>query len=269
MQFKYYDPRENRLIYICKEANPNYWDEFWKSRIQKNIYKSKVSRWNYVIKKTKKFLPLGSRVLEGGCGNGIQVFKLHKAGFNTIGLDNSPLTVKYLKKNYPGLYFEFGDVREIPFEDNYFDGYWSFGVIEHFYEGYESILKEMHRVIKPGKYLFLIFPHMSTCRRKKAKSGKYPVWDNSNLIKDFFQFALDEDRVKKDVENNGFCFIEKKKLSGLSGLRDEVRFLFPLIDKMYNSKIDFIRPIKTIISIILTPFFSNSILLVFRKKEIG
>lgn len=267
MQFKYYDPGENRLVYVYREASPDYWDEFWKSQIQKDLYKLKVSRWNHVVRRTKKFLSFGSRILEGGCGNGMQVFRLHKAGFNTIGMDNSPSTINYLKKNYPELNFKFGDVREIPFQDNSFDGYWSFGVIEHFYEGYESILKEMHRVIKPGKYLFLSFPHMSACRKKKARSGKYPIWDNSKPIKDFFQFALDEDRVRKDFERNGFCLIEDKKLSGLFGLRDEAGLFFPLIDKIYNCKVSFIRPIKTVISMILAPYFSNSILLVLRKKE--
>lgn len=270
MQIKYYEPEENRLIYIYKEATKEYWDELWKSQIQKNLNKSRISKWNYVIRKTKKYLPKCSKLLEGGCGNGIQVFKLHKSGFHTVGLDYSPLTINYLKKNYTELNFTQGDVRDIPFDDEYFDGYWSFGVIEHYYEGYKSIVKEMYRVIKPGKYLFLAFPHMSKIRRRKARRGKYPIWvHHSDGSKDFFQFALDEDNVIKDVENNGFYFIEKKKLSGLSGLRDEAGFFLPIIDKIYNCKVNFVKPIKTIISIILTHHFSNSILLIFRKKTVN
>lgn len=271
MQFKYYkycDPDKNRLVCIYREATPSYWDELWKSQTKKNLYESKVSKWNYVLRKTMKYLPKGSTILEGGCGNGIQVFKLHKSGFHIIGMDYSPLTINWLKKNYAELNFTFGDVRDMPFDDDFFDGYWSFGVIEHFYEGYESIIKEMYRVIKPNKYLFLTFPHMSKIRRKKVKLEKYPIWNNnSNLSKDFFQFELDEESVRKDVENCGFCFIEKKKLSGLSGFRDESGFLFPFTDKFYNCKSVFIKPIKTLISIILTPYFSNSILLIFRKKQ--
>lgn len=267
----YYSLETNRLVFIYKKANPNYWDEHWKSKIQKDLYKVKVSRWNYVIRTSKKYLPKGGKILEGGCGDGIQVFKLHKYGFDVIGLDYSPLTINYLKDKYPELKFIYGDVRDIPFENDYFDGYWSFGVIEHYYEGYESIVKEMHRVIKPGKYLFLTFPHMSKIRRRKSRRGKYPIWDhNYEEIKDFFQFALDEDNVIKDVENNGFYFIEKKKLSGLSGFRDGSCFLIPWIDKFYNCNMVLVKPMKTLISIILTPYFSNSILLIFRKnKEIS
>lgn len=270
MQDKYYDPENNRLIYIYKKATPDYWDQTWEKELHANLRRLKVSKWNYVIGKTKKFLPYGASVLEGGCGTGIQVFKLHEAGFKTTGLDYSPGTIHYLKENYPELDIRYGDVREIPFEDDSFDGYWSFGVIEHFYEGYSAIVSEMYRVIKPGKYLFLAFPHMSTYRRKKAGAGKYPAWNHDpDEIENFFQFALDEDRVIPDIEDNGFSYIEKKKLSGLSGFRDESGPLFSLIDKIYNCKLKFIKPFKTLISIALTPYFSNSILLIFKKKENG
>ena len=40
------------------------------------------------------------------------------------------------------------DLDDLPVEDESVDGYWSLGVIEHFYDGYGEILSEMHRVIK-------------------------------------------------------------------------------------------------------------------------
>ena len=132
-EMKYYDSESNRLVYIYKKACSDYWDELWKNQIKKNLYIKKVSKWGYVIRKTTKFLPKGSIILEGGCGTGIQVYKLQKFGFHAIGLDYSPNTINYLNENYPELNFLLGDVRDIPFCDNYFDGYWSFGVIEHYY----------------------------------------------------------------------------------------------------------------------------------------
>jgi len=59
------------------------------------------------------------------------------------------------------LYF-FSDVRKLNFPDHYFDGYWSLGVIEHFYKGYDEIIHKIYRVLHPGGFLFLTVPEMST-----------------------------------------------------------------------------------------------------------
>lgn len=266
MQNKFYDSEKNRLVYILKEATKDYWDNFWQSQLQTDLDKKKVSKLNYVARVTSKYLKKGAKVLEAGCGNGIQVFKLTSCGFNVTGLDFSPKTIQFLKTNYPDYNFVLGDVRQIPDADNSYDGYWSFGVIEHFYDGYDSILKEMSRVIKPNGYLFLSFPHLSLKRKKNIREGKYPIWTpQSETPENFFQFALDDKNVIKEVEEFSFKLVISKKLSGLSGARDESGFFFPLIDRFYNSKLRVIKPFKTILSFILTYYYSNSNLLVFRK----
>lgn len=48
------------------------------------------------------------------------------------------------------------DVRKLQFADGFFDGYWSLGVIEYFWEGYNEIVNEVKRVIKPGMFSVLI-----------------------------------------------------------------------------------------------------------------
>jgi len=42
----------------------------------------------------------------------------------------------------------------LKFPNNFFDGYWTLGVIEHFWEGYNQIIEEAKRVIKPGDIYF-------------------------------------------------------------------------------------------------------------------
>lgn len=99
-------------------------------------------------------------------------------------------------------------MRDLPFHDNTFVGYWSVGVIEHFWEGYGVILKEMRRVLKPGDYLFLSFPYMSPLRRLKSKIGLYSEF-NGKGKEDFFQFALNEKLVMTDFKTIGFKLLEK------------------------------------------------------------
>ena len=66
---------------------------------------------------------------------------LEKSGFSTTGVDFAEKTVK-INALYPSLDIRLVDIRNMDFDDGFFDGYWSFGVIEHFYDGYGmSLLK--------------------------------------------------------------------------------------------------------------------------------
>ena len=68
----------------------------------------------------------------------------------------------------PELMITHGDIRQLDFDDGSFHGYWSWGVIEHYMDGYDSIRTEMFRVIQNHGYLFLTVPTMSLLRETKA-----------------------------------------------------------------------------------------------------
>lgn len=168
---RYYDSKFDRLIYIGQAATDQFWDEHWETDDFRKAITSNPN--SYVTKITKKYLSIGSRILEGGCGQANNVYALHKYGFDVIGLDYASETVKKIKLNAPELSIKLGDVRKLPFDDNYFDGYWSLGVIEHFWLSYDDIASEMARVIRGGGYLFITFPMMSSLRQWKAKNNKF------------------------------------------------------------------------------------------------
>ena len=265
---RYYDKENNRLIYTGKASSQEYWDTHWDKNTIEKLYPKQISPFDYVINTTKKYLSKDSLILEGGCGTGQQVFKLQKSGFKAIGIDYARKTVETVKKAKPELDIRLGDVRRLDFPDNYFDGYWSFGVIEHFYKGYEEIVKEIYRVIKPEGYLFVTFPHMSKLRKLKVWKGKYPVWiENTKQIKNFYQFALDEQKVITDLENLNFKLIKKQHLAGIKGLKDEIAFLKKPLQKIFDSRNFFGMALSKIISVIFNRFSSHSVLLVLRKQK--
>lgn len=262
---KCFDKKNNRLVYFGEASDNKYWDKHWDIYTIEKLYPKTISKFDYVINVSKKYLKPKSLILEGGCGTGQQVFKLNSVGFNTIGVDYAEKTIKTIKKVKPELDVRYGDVRELEFENNYFDAYWSFGVIEHFFNGYDKILSEMQRVIKKNGYLFVSFPHMSFLRKYKAKKGKFPFCENYTQ-KDFYQFALDEAVVINDLKKIGFTLLEKKHLSGIKGLKDEIKFLKPILQKIYDSRNLFGKIASKMISIMFGNFTSHSILLVLQKK---
>jgi SAM-dependent methyltransferase len=263
----YYDTRHNRLLFFETAATSEYWDDQWEVKDFKKEVES-IRDGVYVEKFTKKFLPIGSKILEGGCGKGQYVYALKRWGFNTIGVDYAEKTVKRINQIFPELQVVKGDVRALPFENNSFDGYWSFGVIEHFYEGFDLIAKEMQRVIKPGGFLFVTFPHMSSLRRLKARLHHYPEFDPAVTdLKMFYQFALDEECVEKVFEQYHFILKERYTMDGVKGLKDEVRWLKPILQKIYSSSFIPFKIVRKVLNMMAKRWTSHSILLVFQLSK--
>jgi ubiquinone/menaquinone biosynthesis C-methylase UbiE len=195
------------------------------------------------------------------------VYALNKGGFDAFGVDFAKETVSEVKKHWPHLKIFKNDLRKLPFEDGYFDGYWSCGVIEHFYKGYDDILTEMNRVIKKGGFLFLTYPRMSLLRKTKALLGLFPKWqEDSNKTQRFYQFALNNKSVIKIFESNGFELIKKHSRGSLKELQEEVKFLNKIISN-FTKKMPKIATLFAI-GMDLIPFIplGHTSLLIFRKN---
>lgn len=263
---RYFDPVKKQLIYIESKAGPSFWDLHWK--LDKNIRIILRIKNTFVSNITRQFLkPKDGIILEGGCGKGHNVASLINNGYRVIGIDYAEKTVSLINQFLPELDIKLGDVRKLPFDDKYFIGYWSLGVIEHFWEGYGPIASEMSRVIKDNGYLFLTFPYMSPLRRIKARLGLYDLWHETIPTNDFYQFALNSKLVIEDFQKLGFKLVMTLPFDGIKGTKDEIAIIKPLLQKLYDYKgkkklINFIR--KTI-SLITSPKASHCILLILKK----
>jgi len=120
------------LSYVDERSTPEFGDHRWRAEGKPGP----VSPRDEMITVTKKYLPRGSRVLEGGCGRAIKVKAMATAGYRIVGVDFAEDAVKQARVNYPGLDIRQGDVRSLDFADGYFDGCWFIGVIEHVCSAY-------------------------------------------------------------------------------------------------------------------------------------
>jgi len=260
-----YDKSQKRLLFF-KKMEDTFWDQLWAKEDIEAIYQN-LSRFNIVNRITKRYLnPEDGPILEGGCGLGQYVYSLNEAGYECYGIDVAEKTVAKIKETYPHLKIDVMDVRKLDYPDNYFAGYWSLGVIEHFFEGYDTIVREMYRVLKENGYLFITVPVMSLLRKFKAKSGFYPDWqEHEHTIKDFYQFAFNPKNVIKSFENKGFTLIDIKPYDGVKGLKDEVPAFKPFLQSLYNRKDLPSKSIKKIISIMIRYFTNHMCLFVMQK----
>ncbi|MGR3292442.1 MAG: class I SAM-dependent methyltransferase [Candidatus Scalindua sp.] len=261
---KLYDEENKRLIILEQEANSEYWDKHWQT--DRFLEKVTVSKNNRFVKKfTKKLLQLGSKVIEGGCGIGLNVLGLRYLGFDVYGVDFAENTISKIKEAFPDLKVSVQDVRRLDFPDNFFDGYWSLGVIEHFWEGYEEILSETERVIKERGYLFLSFPYLSPLRKFKIKFGVYASFERNQRTNNFYQFVLDAEKVKADVEKYGFKLVLKHPFDATKGLKDEISIIKPFLQKLYNNQSIVSKGLRFLVSTLFSRVAAHNILLIFRK----
>lgn len=85
--------------------------------------------------------------------------------FENLFPDKSKITAfsnqdcKFLEEKYPGLTFQQGDGRKLPFDDNKFDLVFSSAVLEHVgsFENQKKFISELVRVSK--KYIFFTTPN--------------------------------------------------------------------------------------------------------------
>lgn len=207
-----YWPKSDRLIYLDEKPTPEFWDDHW----EKEGTPPPVNPKDEVITVTRKYLGPNARVLEGGCGRANKVKAMVYGGFNAIGVDFAEETVNQARRIYKDLDVRKGDVRSLDFPDDYFDGYWSIGVIEHFWNGYNAILSEAARVLKPQGFLFLTAPWFSPYRKSKARGGGYTKVDPSKEPDFFYQFALGREEVCAQLVKHGF------RLQSWHGLVSEI-----------------------------------------------
>jgi ubiquinone/menaquinone biosynthesis C-methylase UbiE len=149
-----------------QKANlPAVWNKMWDWQVYSDddLRKYKSNDKLRIIKEMGVAFRSGQKIMDGGCGDGRSLISYVKEfGCSGYGLDLSENALnkaaENARKENCQINFQKGDVRKLPYEDDFFDGVLSFGVIEHFLD-YETAIKEMFRVLAPGGRAIFIQPH--------------------------------------------------------------------------------------------------------------
>ncbi|MBE1299344.1 MAG: methyltransferase domain-containing protein [Alteromonadaceae bacterium] len=98
-------------------------------------------------------IPPQSKVLEIGCGIGLDSLQIAKIGHTLTAIDLTDVAVETARKRFDDLgmnaTFKVGDAMALEFDDNTFDCVYSFGVLHHAPDT-EKGINEAFRVLKPG-----------------------------------------------------------------------------------------------------------------------
>ena len=127
----------SRGVDDCPEL-VNYPTEYWKDKLKKFGFSNE------------------GHILEIGCGLGQWLEAFQSLGNKVTGIDIEERYIAFCKKRLDenlvhSLLVE--DAKKLPFEDNYFDAVFSYGVL--MYVDYEKAFAEAVRVLKPGGKLHI------------------------------------------------------------------------------------------------------------------
>lgn len=148
--------------------DPQDWDTYWNrsgeqgSPIYETIaggYRRAVIKRNLESAVRREF-PAGSRLLHAGCGSGqVDVDLQKEMRLTAIDISQGALSL-YARNNRNAEGVCHGTIFALPFADASFDGVYNLGVMEHFTDDeIQAILREFHRVLKPGGKIVIFWPH--------------------------------------------------------------------------------------------------------------
>ncbi len=95
----------------------------------------------------------GRRVLDVGCGAGVDLARFVRGGARGIGVDVARSAVRLARENFqqqqlPGGFIE-ADGERLPFASDTFDAVFAHGVVQYTSDG-QRLIDECRRVLKPG-----------------------------------------------------------------------------------------------------------------------
>lgn len=145
------------------------------------------------------------RFLDVGCNNGHLLSVGADFGWEVYGIDLSPVAIRYGQEKLGLKNLQLSDLFGACYPDNFFDYVHLWHTLEHVADP-SGLLKEVHRILKPGKELLLGVPCVTdpiyyALRFRCKLAGKPPPFSSDNA----HTFEFTPSTLRMMLEKTGFC----------------------------------------------------------------
>lgn len=140
-----------------------------------------------------------SRILDVGCGNGVNTAEIARTGYDVVGVDISHIALKEAREI--GLSVAKGDMHRLPLRSGSFDAVYSCNTLDNRELSMQEALSEIHRVLKNGGIAYLCFFENIVCRIPDPDSMPYLERRDLNaIIKSYFDVINETETLPGDSE---------------------------------------------------------------------
>jgi ubiquinone/menaquinone biosynthesis C-methylase UbiE len=143
--------------------NEYYTDEERASEAYLREIEDRRYRWHYHLRDLFAHLRGGhGRLLEVGCGIGVDSVQLARCGFDVTAVDLTEAAIEVARQSARmrgvSIDFRVGNAESLDFPDASFDAVYSFGVLHHTPD-IDRAVAEVQRVLKPGGTAYVMLYH--------------------------------------------------------------------------------------------------------------
>lgn len=221
-----------RLVHFGRPSTVDAWTEHWTGADAEparggrriavptvDAYAREFEKQERLLRLMLTYLPRGEPILDGGCGPGGWVLLLRQHGLDVWGLDWSAEAMLQTRDGNADLPLIAGDALRLPFPTGCFGGYLSIGLANLFEDGPDPLLREIHRVLRPGGVLIISVPCVNPLRRALAALGRYSRQPCSGPFAQYYYAPLE---FRARLERTGFVVQELTLYDAWYGLTREV-----------------------------------------------
>ena len=101
-------------------------------------------------------IPKNGKILDVGCGTGVDAGYMQSKGFEVIGIDLSKEMLKLAKERFPQIDFKLADIRKLEFTSNSFNGILASCSLIHIpKDDVRQTLKKFHEILKNNGIIYI------------------------------------------------------------------------------------------------------------------
>ncbi len=163
-------PLDPRTLTEASDLDERSTPEFWQARIDAHgttastFLSTPQARINEFTERhmeiLKQYVP-GANVCEIGCGWGRISLPIARMANEYVGVDFMPALIEKAEESLPDLRFKVADARDLPFDNEYFNLVIAVTCLSSFAGVFDEVLKELHRVLKPGGRILFLEEHFA------------------------------------------------------------------------------------------------------------
>ncbi len=171
-----------------------------------------------------KLLPPKARVLDVGCGPGVDSAYLYSKGCSVIGVDLSKEMIKIAQNKFKGIDFRVGDMRKLEFSQGSFDGIIAAYSLFHLRTAeIKEVVSRSYSFLKKGGMLYVAL--------QSGASQEVEVVQPLDLSERIFMNILSKKEVEMLLKNAGFSIVSEFKRPSKSTSEHPYTKLFILVRK--------------------------------------